>query len=111
MTLTAQSSRTVLVTRAAGVLAALLLILASYSAAWPQKKVTPAQPIDLNAATVQQLEQVPGIGPATAKAIVQVREKSGHYQRVEDLLAIHGISQAKFEKIKQYLYVNPPGAK
>ena len=76
-----------------------------------QKKVTTAQPIDLNAATVQQLQQVPGIGPATAKAIVQVREKSGRYQRVEDLLAIHGISQGKFEKMKPYLYVNPPGAK
>ena len=108
---TAPSSRAASSPRAAGALAALLLVLAASSALLAQKKVTTAQPIDLNAATVQQLQQVPGIGPATAKAIVQVREKSGRYQRVEDLLAIHGISQGKFEKMKPYLYVNPPGAK
>ena len=95
----------------AGTLAALLLVLASLSLVQAQKKVTPAQPIDLNAATVAQLEQVPGIGPATAKAIIQLREKSGHYQRVEDLLAIHGISQSRYEKMKPYLYVNSPGTK
>jgi competence ComEA-like helix-hairpin-helix protein len=111
MTRTAQNSRVSWGLRAAGALAVLLFILASSAALLAQKKVTPAQPIDLNAATVQQLQQVPGVGPATAKAIVQVREKSGRYQRVEDLLAIHGISQGRFEKMKPYLYVNPPGAK
>ena len=108
---TAPNSRAGSSPRAAGALAVLMLVLAASSALTAQKKVTTAQPIDLNAATVQQLQQVPGIGPATAKAIVQVREKSGRYQRVEDLLAIHGISQGKFEKMKPYLYVNPPGAK
>jgi competence protein ComEA len=87
------------------------LVLATSSGLLAQMKVTPAQPIDLNAASAAQLEQISGIGPATAKAIVQVREKSGPYQRVEDLLAIHGISQGKFEKMKPYLYVNPPSAK
>jgi competence protein ComEA len=111
MTRTAQNSRVPRGLPVAGALAVLLLVLASSSALLAQKKVTTAQPIDLNAASVAQLEQVPGIGPATAKAIVQVREKSGRYQRVEDLLAIHGISQGKFEKMKPYLYVNPPGAK
>jgi competence protein ComEA len=93
------------------VLAAVLFVALVSLTGAAQKKVTPAQPIDLNAATVAQLEQVPGIGPATARAIVKMREKSGHYQRVEDLLAIHGISQGKFEKMKPYLYLNPPGAK
>ena len=112
MTRTAQNSRVGHASRAATALAGLLLAVVLCSAVTlAQKKVTPAQPIDLNAATVQQLEQVPGIGPATAKAIVHVREKSGRYQRVEDLLAIHGISQGRFEKMKPYLYVNPPGAK
>jgi competence protein ComEA len=89
----------------------LFVALASLSSAAQEKVTTAAPPIDLNSATVAQLEQVPGIGPATAKAIVKMREKSGHYHRVEDLLAIHGISQGKFEKMKPYLCVNPPGAK
>ena len=60
------------------------------SASWSRKKKPPAEPIDLNSAT---LEQLPGIGPSTAKAIVQFREKSGPFARVEDLLAIHGFSK------------------
>jgi comEA protein len=91
--------------------AALALMLAVCSVVPAQKKAAAAHSVDLNAATAAQLEQVPGIGPATARAIVKMREKSGRYQRVEDLLAIHGISQAKFEKMKPYLCVNPPGTK
>src|ERR1700748_1825470 len=103
MTRTAQNSRRFFTV---AVLLALVCV-----AATAQKKLELGQRVDLNTATVAQLEQVPGIGLATAKAIVQVREKSGHYQRVEDLLAIHGISQVKFEKMKPYLYVSPPGTK
>jgi len=51
----------------------------------------PAEPMDLNSAALEQLEHLPGIGPSTAKAIVQFREKSGPFERVEDLLVIHGI--------------------
>jgi comEA protein len=70
------------------------------------RKTPPAKPIDLNAATVEQLEQLPGVGPSTAKAIVRFREKSGWFQRVEDLLAVHGISQNKLEMLKPYVRVN-----
>lgn len=72
------------------------------------KKTPPAKPLDLNAATAAQLEQVPGIGPATANAIVQFREKSGPFQRVEDLLAIRGISARKLAKIRPYVTVSKP---
>ena len=64
------------------------------------QKHPPAKPIDLNNATAEQLEQLPGVGPSTAKAIVRFREKSGPFQRVEDLLAVHGISQSKLEKLR-----------
>jgi DNA uptake protein ComE-like DNA-binding protein len=43
------------------------------------QKKPPTEPIDLNSTT---LEQLPGIGPSTAKAIVQFREKSGPFERV-----------------------------
>jgi competence ComEA-like helix-hairpin-helix protein len=70
------------------------------------KKTPPAKPLDLNTATAEQFAQVPGIGPATAKAIVQFRQKSGPFQRVEDLLAIRGISARKLAQIRPYLTVS-----
>ncbi len=73
-----------------------------------KKKQPPAKPLDLNTATVEQFQQLPGVGPVTAKAIVRFREKSGPFQRVEDLLAIRGITKRKLEKLRPYVYVAPP---
>ena len=87
-----------------------LLALALAGAAWA-KKTPPAHPIDLNAATVKELEQLPGIGPATAKAIVQFRTKSGRFRRVEDLLAVRGISANKLERLRPYVTVGLPEKK
>lgn len=71
------------------------------------KKKPPAHPIDLNTASVEQLQELPGIGPGTAKAIVRFREKSGPFQRVEDLLAIRGITKKRLEKLRPYVTVGP----
>ena len=87
-----------------------VLILYFHAIALAQKK-PPAKPLDLNTATVEQLQQLPGIGPATAKAIVRFREKSGPFRRPEDLLAIHGISKARFDKLRPYITVVPPATK
>ncbi len=70
------------------------------------KKKPPAKPLDLNTATVEQLEQLPDVGPTTAKAIVAFREKSGPFRRVEDLLAIRGITKKRLEGIRPYVTVN-----
>ncbi|HEV2490558.1 MAG TPA: helix-hairpin-helix domain-containing protein [Candidatus Acidoferrales bacterium] len=71
------------------------------------KKKPPAHPIDLNMATIEQLEQLPGIGPVTAKKIIEFREKSGPFRRVEDLLAIPRITKARLEKLRPYVIVKP----
>jgi len=71
------------------------------------KKTPPAAPVNLNTATAAELAQIPGIGPGTARSIVQFREKSGPFKRVEDLLAIRGISQRKLNQIKPYATVAP----
>jgi competence ComEA-like helix-hairpin-helix protein len=76
------------------------------------KKQLPSEPINLNAATVKELQELPGVGLVTAKAIVQFRMKSGPFHRVEDLLAVRGISQAKLKKMRPYVTVSankPPG--
>ena len=75
------------------------------------KKKLPAHPINLNTATLQQLEELPGIGPVTAQKILDFRAKSGPFKSVTDLLAVPRISKARFAKIKPYVYVKPPAAK
>ena len=87
------------------VLAVAAVILAAASASTAAKKQPPAQPIDLNSATIEQLEQLPSVGPGVAKAIVDFREKSGPFRRVEDLLAIRGITKQRLEKIRPYVFV------
>jgi competence ComEA-like helix-hairpin-helix protein len=72
------------------------------------KKKTPDHRIDLNVANEKELEELPGVGPTTAKAIVQFREKSGRFKRVEDLLVIRGISETKLAKMRPYLTIGPP---
>lgn len=86
--------------------AGLIFVATALSAA---KKHPPAQPLDLNAATAEQLQQVPGVGPNMAKAIVEFREKSGPVRRVEDLLAIRGITKQRLGKMRPYITVAPNG--
>ncbi|MGB6431002.1 MAG: helix-hairpin-helix domain-containing protein [Candidatus Acidiferrales bacterium] len=78
--------------------------LASSSVARAAKQ-PPAKPLNLNTATADQLAQLPGIGPKTAQAIVNFRKTSGPFRRVEDLLAIRGISRRKLNAIRPYVTV------
>jgi len=57
-------------------------------------------PIDLNAATVSELDELPGIGPATAAAIVTERERNGPFLDVDDLDRVPGIGPAKLEALR-----------
>ena len=72
------------------------------------QKQPPAKPIDLNSANAKELQQLPGVGPVTAQRIIEMREKSGRFRRVEDLLAIRGISQKKLEALRSYVTISPP---
>src|ERR1700730_4345397 len=72
------------------------------------KKTPPARPIDLNAATIKELEELPGVGPVTAKRIIDARQKSGRFRRIEDLLAIRGISTKRLEVLRPYIKIVPP---
>lgn len=60
----------------------------------------PTGPIDLNSADLAALDALPGIGPATAAAIIAYREESGPFLSVEDLLDVPGIGPAKLDAIR-----------
>ncbi|MFZ3218252.1 MAG: helix-hairpin-helix domain-containing protein [Candidatus Acidiferrales bacterium] len=75
------------------------------------QKHPPQHPLDLNSATAAQLQELPGIGPKTAQAIVDFRARSGPFRRVEDLLAIKGVTQPRLDKIRPYVIVKPPQQK
>jgi competence protein ComEA len=62
-------------------------------------------PLDLNTATLEQLDALPGVGPATAKAIIDARSKRGRFTSVDDLLSVRGIGPAKLEAIRDLVSV------
>jgi len=71
-------------------------------------KKPPIQPININAATSEQLQLVPGIGPATADKILQMRKSYGPFKSVDDLLAIRGIGKKRLDKMRKYLIAGRP---
>ena len=65
-------------------------------------------PLDLNRATVEELVELPGIGPVLAERIVAFREEHGPFRSVEDLLQVPGIGEATLEALRPYITVQPP---
>lgn len=64
-----------------------------------------AGPVDLNSATVAQLDALPGIGPATAAAIVAYRDKNGPFKTIDGLLEIKGLGAAKVDALRELVRV------
>ena len=83
-------------------LSLVLLTLSSY--------VVAQQKINLNTATAEQLETLPGIGPAKAQAIVKYRTDNGNFASIEDLKKVSGIGDKLFEQIKDQITVSEEGA-
>ncbi|MGA1504384.1 MAG: helix-hairpin-helix domain-containing protein [Ilumatobacteraceae bacterium] len=61
--------------------------------------------VDLNTATVAELDRLPGVGPSTARAIVDHRSRNGPFASVDDLLAVRGIGPAKLAELKPFVRV------
>ena len=59
-----------------------------------------AGPISLNTATVEQLDELEGIGPTTAQKILDWRKEHGGFRSVDDLQQISGIGPKRFESLK-----------
>ena len=67
-----------------------------------EAKPTPGS-ISLNTASAKDLERLPGIGPATARKIIEYRKRSGGFSSVDELLAVKGIGPKKLADIRPYV--------
>jgi competence protein ComEA len=65
----------------------------------------PAEKVDLNAATVAQLDALPGVGPVTAQRIVEWRTRHGRFARVDQLREVDGIGGGRFDRLKELVRV------
>jgi comEA protein len=79
------------------------LVFSSVSVLAQKSGPAAAEKINLNSATVEQLQSLPGIGPSTAKGIVEYRAKAGKFNRIEEIMNVKGIGEKKFQKIKDRL--------
>ena len=62
--------------------------------------------LDLNRAEYSDLLELPGIGSATAGAIIEYREMIGYFRSVDDLLNVEGIGEAKLDAIREFVCVD-----
>lgn len=65
----------------------------------------PSGPVDLNSATAEQLDALPGVGPATSAAIITYRTSHGRFRSVTELLEVPGIGPAKLEALRPLVRV------
>lgn len=61
---------------------------------------SPSGPVNLNTATLEQLDSLPGVGPATAQAILDYRKAHGRFRSIDELMEVRGIGQAKLSAIR-----------
>ena len=61
--------------------------------------------MDLNTATLDQLDSLPGVGPVTAQRILDWRSANGRFTRVEQLREVEGIGEAQFGTLRELVVV------
>jgi competence protein ComEA len=70
-----------------------------------QPVITALEKLDLNTATAEQLDRLPGVGPATAAAILEHRAKIGRFRSISQLMDVPGIGEAKLSLLRAKVMV------
>ena len=70
-----------------------------------ENKTTKNQKININTATLEELDTLDGIGKSTAEKIIEYRKQNGKFKTIEDLKNVSGIGESKYEKIKEKITV------
>lgn len=87
--------------RAIPVLCAVLLVAALAGA--DGERSSQHGVVNVNTATAEQLQLLPGIGPALAKRIIEFREANGPFEKVDELVAVRGIGEKSLAKLRPYV--------
>ncbi len=87
------------------VLLCLGLMLAPVAVMAQKGKASSTEKVNLNTATAEQLQTLPGIGPAMAKRVIEYRTKVGKFTKIEELINVKGVGEKRFQKIKDRLVV------
>jgi len=91
----------------AGLLTSVLLVTAVPGVLAQQPAtVTKAATVDLNSASVADLESLPGVGRRTAERIIEYRQKNGSFKKIEELMNVKGIGEKSFLKLKPLIAVS-----
>lgn len=72
-----------------------------------QDNAADSDKIDINSASIEQLQQLKGIGPSKAKAIVEDREQKGRFKRIEDIKRVKGIGEKLYAGIQESIVASP----
>ena len=81
------------------------LVLAPTAVLAQKNKAASTEKVNLNTATAEQLQTLPGVGPALAKVIIEYRTKTGKFNKIEELLNVKGVGEKKFQQMKDRLVV------
>ena len=69
------------------------------------KKTIVSGPVNINTATLAQLDTLPGVGPAIAARIISYREKNGPFKTIEDLRKVPGMGASKFAQLQNQIKI------
>lgn len=78
---------------------------ASAGAPSPGEASSSGGPVNINSASLDELDSLPGVGPATAQAIIEDRSLNGPFASIEDIMRVSGIGEKKFDNLKSSICV------
>jgi competence protein ComEA len=87
--------------------------LAPLGAQAPAQPTAPQAPpaealVDLNNASSAELERLPGVGPRMAERIIEYRDRTGGFKKIEELMNVQGIGEKIFLNLKPLITITPP---